>query len=151
MTIKIERDAFLRVISRKGPLIEKFQQQQDEDEYVVVALPSKEMHDFFYDDLLPGVTSTEIEDDDDDQASLLSLSTDSTASSTSTLDDQRRVTFAPDLVTDVFTREKTLPEEVPTLYYTSMETQTVRSRMPAPDVFEVVQGVFSFLPCQSTT
>jgi hypothetical protein len=132
MTIKIERDAFLRVITRKGPLIEKHYQRPEDDEYVVVALPSKEHHDFFYDDSLPALTSTEIEDDDDDVASLLSLSTDSTASTTGTLDDQRRVTFAPELVTDVFTREKTTPEEVPVLYYTSMETQTVRSREVAP-------------------
>jgi hypothetical protein len=130
MTIKIERDAFLRVITRKGPLIEK-QQQPEEDEYVVVGLPSKD--GFFYDDLIPVSTSTD--EDDDDQASLLSLSTDSTTSSTSTLDDdQRRVTFAPDLVTDVFTREKTLPEDVSSLYYTSLETQTVGSlaRATAP-------------------
>ncbi|KAG7352085.1 hypothetical protein IV203_008133 [Nitzschia inconspicua] len=125
MTIKIERDAFLRVITRKGPLIEKAQQQQrDEEEFIVVTLPSKD--DFFYNDLIP-VSA----DDDDDQASLLSLSTDSSSTSSGTAEDdaqERRVTFAEDLVTDVFTRERTLPEEVPRLFYTSMETQTFRQQ-----------------------
>ncbi|KAG7366187.1 hypothetical protein IV203_028857 [Nitzschia inconspicua] len=126
MTIKIERDAFLRVITRKGPLIEKAQQQQrDEEEFVVVTLPSKD--DFFYNDLIP----VSADDDDDDQASLLSLSTDSSSTSSGTAEDdaqERRVTFAEDLVTDVFTRERTLPEEVPRLFYTSMETQTFRQQ-----------------------
>jgi hypothetical protein len=126
MTIRVEREALLRVISRapsppssslKRPLI----QQPEDEEFVVVELPDTK-YSFFYDDLIPGST-------DDDQASLCSLSTDSvttsTTSATTLADEQRRVSFAPDLVTAVWTREKTLPEDISLLYYSSQETQTV--------------------------
>lgn len=132
MTIRVEREALLRVISRappstitnsfKGPLIERRQQQPEEDEFVIVEFPDAKEHAFFFDDLIPDSK------DDDDQASFCTLSTDSvTTSSTSTLDDshERRVTFAPELVTEVWTREKTPPEDIPRLFYSSNETQTV--------------------------
>lgn len=126
MTIKIERDAFLRVITRKGPLIEKLQQPQQDEEYVVVSLPTatNKGDDFFYDDLIPVSTDDEEQDDD----SLLSNDSASTVSDddeASTASSSRRVSFADDLVTDVYTRDKTLPEEVSRLYYTALETQTV--------------------------
>eukprot|EP00539_Tryblionella_compressa_P015223 CAMPEP_0178833428 /NCGR_PEP_ID=MMETSP0746-20121128/10546_1 /TAXON_ID=913974 /ORGANISM="Nitzschia punctata, Strain CCMP561" /LENGTH=235 /DNA_ID=CAMNT_0020495851 /DNA_START=1113 /DNA_END=1817 /DNA_ORIENTATION=- len=136
MTIRVEREALLRVISRApsapsspsssssspcGPLI-----QPEDDEFVIVELPQKPFKGdgFFYDDLIPAST------DDDDQASLCSLSTDSDSSyssgDTTTTIDRPRVSFAPDLVTDVWTRDKTLPEDVSMLYYSSQETQTFR-------------------------
>lgn len=134
MTIKVEREALLRVISRAPsnpsssscwPFIST---KKDDDEFVIVELPAKP-HDFFYDDLIPGSTDAQqLQDDNDDVASLCSLSTDSASSysNDSVIDTDRRVSFATDLVTDVWTREKTLLEDIPSLYYSSQETQTVR-------------------------
>ena len=135
MTIRVEREALLRVISRapssssnaqqqqqhQGPLIQQKQQPQD-DEFVIVELPQEKDGSFFcYDvDCIP----TDI-DDEDDQASVCSLSTDSYSSTSSSSTVDRRVSFASTLITDVWTREKTLPEDVSSLYYSSQETQTV--------------------------
>lgn len=120
MTIRVEREALLRVISRaplsKGPLI-------DEEEFVIVELP--ETKQFIYDGLIPSAATDE---DDDDQASLCSLSTDSSVTTASTVDDDERprVTFATDLVTDVWTRERTPLEDVSLLYYSGDETTKFR-------------------------
>lgn len=130
MTIKVEREALLRVISRAPsapsssscwPFIST---DKDEDEFVIIEIPNKP-HEFFY-DLIPESTDAQ-ENPDDDVASLCTLSSDSVSSySNDTINDcDRRVSFATDLVTDVWTREKTLPEDVPSLYYSSLETQTV--------------------------
>jgi hypothetical protein len=141
MTIRVEREALLRVISRapssnqqqqqqQGPLIQQKQQSQD-DEFVIVELPEDKLKDgsFFYDDdCIPT-------DNDDDQASVCSLSTGSYSSSSSSSTVDRRVSFAPTLITDVWTREKTLPQDVPSLYYSAQETQTVRNSSPVSFVF----------------
>lgn len=129
MTIRIEREALLRVISTSpsttatpfassscNPCI------RDEDEFVIVdSIPMKplEGNDFFYRALT----------EDDDQASLCTLSTSSVSSYDSSCDIStvgRRVSFASQLVTDVWTREKTLPEDISNLYYSSQQTQTFR-------------------------
>jgi hypothetical protein len=149
MTIKVEREALLRVLSREPssptsssssswPFISTC---KDDDEFVIVELPTKP-HEFFYDDLIPGSTDdaqreeqqrrqklVQQDDNDDDVASLCTVSTDSISSysnDTVSSDNDRRVSFAIDLVTDVWTREKTLLEDIPRLYYSSLETQTVR-------------------------
>jgi hypothetical protein len=129
MTIKVEREAFLRVISRapSSPLSTSCwpftSTSKDDDEFVIVELPDK----FFCDDLIPESTDAQDGNEDDDVASLCTLSTDSSSSySNETINDNdRRVSFATDLVTDVWTREKTLPEDIASLYYSSLETQTV--------------------------
>lgn len=133
MTIRVEREALLRVINTSqsssidatnstttslsskpcNPCI------REEDEFVIVdSVPTKE----FYSDLIPGSTG------DDDLASLCTLSTSSVSSCDSSTDvstTERRVTFATQLVTDVWTRERTLPEDVSNLFYSAVETQTV--------------------------
>jgi hypothetical protein len=131
MTIRVEREALLTVIntsqsSTRNPSSTKRATTslsskpchpciRDEDEFVIVdSVPTKE----FYSDLIPGSTG------DDDLASLCTLSTSSESScDVSTV--ERRVTFATQIVTDVWRREKTLPEDVSNLYYSSAETQTV--------------------------
>jgi len=131
MTIRVEREALLTVIntsqsSTRNPASTTTATTslsskpcnpciRDEDEFVIVdSVPTKE----FYSDLIPGSTG------DDDLASLCTLSTSSESScDVSTV--ERRVTFATQLVSDVWTREKTLPEDVSNLYYSSLETQTV--------------------------
>ena len=123
MTIRVEQEALLRVISRapslpssfKGPLI-------GEEEFVIVELPETKQELPF---LIDNITT------DDDQASVCSLST-SSVTTTSTTDDEEepspRVSFATGLVTEVWTRERTPLEDVAVLYYSSQETQQVRIR-----------------------
>ena len=130
MTIRVEREALLTVINTSQspsingslPTTTKSLSSKpcnpcirDEDEFVIVdSVPTKE----FYSDFIPGSTG------DDDLASLCTLSTTSTSSS-SDGSSERRVTFADQLVTDVWTRERTLPEDVSNLFYSGIETQTV--------------------------
>jgi len=130
MTIRIEREALLTVINTSqsssinttklptnshswnscNPFI------REEDEFVIVdSFPTKQ----FYSDLVPESTR------DDDLASLCTLSTSSVSSCDSSAV-ERRVTFATQLVTDVWARERTLPQDVSHLYYSAVETQTFR-------------------------
>jgi hypothetical protein len=64
----------------------------------------------------------------DDLESLCTLSTCSVSSYDSLSDatPERKVTFGTQLVTEVWTRKKTLPEDVPSLYYSELETKTFR-------------------------
>jgi len=135
MTIRVEREALLRVINTSestltdatrtsltslsskpcNPYIRK------ENEFVIVdSVPTKT----FYSDLIPGSLG------DDDLASVCTLSTSSVSSFDYSSSDvstvERRVTFASQIVTDVWTRERTPLEEVSNLYYSSLETQAFR-------------------------
>ena len=129
MTIRVEREALLTVInttssqsssitSRTRPSTSLSSKPcnpciRDEDEFVIVD---------FYSDFIPGSNG------DDDLASLCTLSTSSVSSCDSSSDAstvERRVTFASQVVTDVWTRDRTLPEDVSNLYYSALETQTV--------------------------
>jgi len=126
MTIRVEREALLTVIntSHSSSIQTRLKATtslsskscnpciREEDEFVIVdSVPTKE----FYNDF-------------DDLASLCTLSTSSVSSYDSASDatPERRVTFGTQLVTDVWTRERTLPEDVPSLYYNALETQTFR-------------------------
>lgn len=130
MTIRVEREALLSVInttssqsssitSRTRPSTSLSSKPcnpciRDEDEFVIVD---------FYSDFIPGSNG------DDDLASLCTLSTSSVSSYDSSSDAstvERRVSFASQLVTDVWTRDRTLPEDVSNLYYSALETQTFR-------------------------
>ena len=127
MTIRVEREALLMVINTSFPSSSSCSQYiNDEDEFVIVdSVPTKPLksNDFFYSDLIPSST------EDDDLGSLCTLSTTSSVSSYDSSSDistvDRRVSFASQIVTDVWTRERTLPEDVSNLYYSSLETQTV--------------------------
>lgn len=130
MTIRVEREALLTVINTsQSSTINSTKHTRslsskpcypcirDEDEFVIVdSVPTKH----FYSDFLPRSTG------DDDLASLCSLSTNSSCDSSSDASSvQRRVRFATQTVTAVWTREKTLPEDISTLFYSAAETQTV--------------------------
>ena len=128
MTIRVEREALLTVIntsqssaiqaSWSTSLPSKPCNPCIRDEFVIVdAVPTKEL----YSDLIPDSTG------EDDLASLCTISTSSISSCDSSNDasTERRVSFATDLVSDVWTRERTLPEEVSNLFYSALETQTV--------------------------
>ena len=144
MTIRVEREALLMVINTSSsPLSSSTTTNatttllstkpcnhctRDEDEFVIVdSVPTKPLkrNNFYYSDLIPASTHL----GDDDLASLCTLSTSSVSSYDSSSDistiDTRRVSFASQIVTDVWTREKTLLEDVSNLYYSAQETQTV--------------------------
>jgi len=137
MTIRVEREALLMIINTSSsssttttsppysslsynPCI-----RDNDDEFVIVdSVPTinKGKNDFFYSDL----RYTR----DDDQASLCTISTTSDSSFYSTSDIStivdRRVSFAPQLVTDIWTRPRTVPEDVSALFYSAQETQKFR-------------------------
>jgi hypothetical protein len=121
MTIKVEREALLRVLtrepSRPWPSSTCGDPISDDGEFVLVDIPKPFMGEDFYVKSLRGSTS------DDDQ-SFCTLSTDSL--STDSSDDsviERRVSFATNLVTHEWTRPWTPREEVPSLFYSNEETQ----------------------------
>lgn len=116
MTIKVEREALLRVLTREPsgfssqcdqPLI------HDDEGFLVVDIPKPLMGEDCYVKSLRGSTF--------DDESLCTLSTDS-LSDDSTASIERRVTFASTLVTDEWTRPWTPREEVANLFYSSEET-----------------------------
>ena len=110
MTIKVEREALLRLIaSQPNPptTLSTTTGFYPEYEYVV----SLQKPAF-------SVVARRIRDDDD------SVYTNSTASlSLDADDDDKRVSFADPLVTEVWTRDYTSKDEISRLYYTAEETQ----------------------------
>lgn len=120
MTIKVEREALLRVLTREpsgpssscdSPLI------SNDGEFVLVDIPKPLMDESFYGKSLRDLRS-------DDQ-SLCTLSTDS-LSEDSSQSFERRVTFATTLVSDEWTRPWTPKEEVSNLFYSTEETLRFR-------------------------
>lgn len=115
MTIKVEREALLRILTREpsGPSFPCEKTIQGEGEYVVVDIPKPFMGEDFYGDSLRGPTS------DDESTCTLSTSSLSTESTDSI---ERRVSFSETLVSDQWTRPFTPRDEVSTLFYSTEET-----------------------------
>lgn len=120
MTIKIEREALISVLNQEPSLTWPPSTcvdpsiPQKEDEFVLVNLPSKES-------CLPDLLrSTSYSDED----SLCTIST--TSDSLSTTSVERRVSFAPTLVTKEWTRPYTPREEVSNLFYSTEDTNRFR-------------------------
>jgi hypothetical protein len=116
MTIKVEREALLRVLTREpsGHSLPCEKTIPSTGEYVVVDIPKPFMgEDFYGNSLLRGPTS--------DDESTCSLSTGS-SSSESTQSIDRRVSFAETLVSDEWTRPFTPRHEVSNLFYSTDET-----------------------------
>jgi len=120
MTIKVEREALLRVLTREplgfsslcdNPSI------SDDGEFVLVDIPKPFMGEDCYVKSLRGFAC-------DDQ-SLCTVSTDS-LSDDSTASIERRVTFSTPLVTDEWTRPWTPREDIADLFYSSEETLRFR-------------------------
>jgi hypothetical protein len=108
MTIKVEREALLRLLASKPTTTTTLSTTTDchpEYQYVSIQKPAFST--------VPG----RIRDDDD------SVYTNSTASLSSDADDDRRVSFTDPLVTEVWTREYTSKDEIWCLYYSTEETQ----------------------------
>uniref|UniRef100_A0A7S4AY13 Uncharacterized protein n=1 Tax=Pseudo-nitzschia australis TaxID=44445 RepID=A0A7S4AY13_9STRA len=129
MTIRVEREALFTVISTSPSLTSNATTTSlfskpcnacihDEEQFVIVdSVPTKSF-------LIPRSPG------DDDAASYSTASTTSLSSYDSSTDISsidRRVSFAPELVTDVWTRQRTPTQDVSKLYYSAQETQTVRT------------------------
>lgn len=87
-------------------------------------------------DAVPDVTKQHLSLSKQDRPSLCWTASTSSISSFDSFDDSydddsRRVNFSDQLVTDVWTRERTLPEDVPNLFYSSQETQEFRRQYHA--------------------
>jgi len=122
MTIKIEREALLRVLSR-APSLPKSSYCDDvafpipDDEFVMVELPTA-VCSFSEGSLVEKLRDSYVNDDD---------CTVTTLSSSSFSDvDEQRVTFADPLVTEVWTRPWTPAEDREKLFYSIEETQRFR-------------------------
>jgi hypothetical protein len=118
MTIKIEREALLCVLSRPPSLLSSRRCgsttiSDDDEEFVLVDIP-KSFPEYHFDKTLRRSPS------EDDQ-SLCTLSTDSL--SDSSLSIERRVSFSTPLVTREWTRPWTPKEEIRNLYYSTEDTQ----------------------------
>lgn len=118
MTIKIEREALISVINTRptwpsssceGPSITY------DDEFVLVNLPAKSD----YQHLCPELLRCSSYSDED---SLCTSSTLSCFSSDDSISTDRKVFFAPSIVTDEWTRPFTPREDVSSLYYSSEDT-----------------------------
>jgi hypothetical protein len=109
MTIKVEREALLRLLASAPvtPTALSLTRDCHPDEYQYVSIQKPAFS------TVPG----RIRDDDD------SVYTSSTASLSLDADDDKRVSFAAPLVTEVWTREYTSKEEICYLYYSTEETQ----------------------------
>eukprot|EP00980_Cylindrotheca_fusiformis_P031150 scaffold25895_cov108-Cylindrotheca_fusiformis.AAC.3 len=119
MTIKVEREALLRVLTRdpSGPSLPCEKTIPSNEEYVVVDIPKPFMGEDFYDKCLRDPTA------DDESTCTLSTSSLSTESTQSI---ERRVTFSETLVSDEWTRPFTPREEVSNLFYSTEETLRFR-------------------------
>lgn len=109
MTIKVEREALLRLLASKPATSTTLSTTRDcHPEYQYVVSIQKPAFS-----TVPG----RIRDDDD------SVYTNSTGSLSLDSDDDKRVSFATPLVTEVWTREYTSKDEICYLYYSAEETQ----------------------------
>lgn len=87
-------------------------------------------------DAVPDVTKQQLSLSKQDRPSLCWTASTSSISSFDSFDDSydcdsRRVNFSAQLVTDVWTRERTLPEDIPNLFYSRQETQEFRRQYHA--------------------
>lgn len=135
MTIRVERESLIAVCGGGRAIVDAVPNHDTKQQQLFLSLPP----------ILKG--NNNIDDDDDESRRSSLCSTISTSSITSfdsewhddcsfTIiehdDDSRRVatgggvSFAPRLVTDVWTRERTAPEDVPKLFYSGVETQGFR-------------------------
>ena len=117
MTIKVEREALLRVLSHapSEPSSPCNSVIPDDGEFVLVEIPKPLIDE--NDRYAKSLPTTH-----DDDRSLCTISTDS-LSTDSSISLERRVTFASSLVTEEWTRPWTPREEVAKLFYSTEETQ----------------------------
>lgn len=117
MTIKVEQETLLRVLESQKSY-SSLSSPSSSDDYIVVdyrkVLPSDDYHV----EKIRQATS-------DDEDSVLTYSTASLSDSDSDSDSEceRRVSFAPEVVTEVWTRPYTRKEEIADLFYSNEETQ----------------------------
>jgi hypothetical protein len=116
MTIKIEHQTLLRVLERQqanAPLLDSTISHINNERFVLIDFHKPLGNDISV-EKLRGLST-----DDDDTLSTSSLSTDD---STDSEIEERRVSFAEDLVSDEWTRPFTPKEEISALFYSTEET-----------------------------
>ncbi|EEC49359.1 predicted protein [Phaeodactylum tricornutum CCAP 1055/1] len=120
MTIKVEQDTLLQVLQNHHQH-QSFEPVGPQEDYLVIDFCKPIGSDDFCVEKLRSPT-----DDEDD--SVYTISTASLSDTFSDVDStcERRVSFAENLVTDVWTRPFTPKEEISDLYYSTMETQRFR-------------------------
>ena len=130
MTIKIERDAVLYILSREPSTEPSPSSLLDDDDAEIVVYCSKEEAPV----LIPPSSPRPSFDDDDffqpsSPCSTLDL-VDSDVGDWCSFHEpekvRRRVTFCPHLVSEVWTRPRTRPQDLRKLFYTYEETQAFR-------------------------
>jgi hypothetical protein len=116
MTIKVEREALLRLLSTppSTPLLEPPIRCHEEIFYIDIPKPA------FAEDC--SVQKLR-ESYDDESVTTVSTASLSSADSDDEDYDCRRVSFAESLVTDEWTREYTRKDEISSLYYSTEDTQ----------------------------
>jgi hypothetical protein len=113
MTIKVEQEALVALQSQHWPIV-------SEDDCLLLQRKPLSSQDF----RVPVVEKLRHSLSSDDEDSVFTLSTASLSDTDSEFD--RRVSFADDMVTEVWTRPYTPKEDVSKLYYSTEETQRFR-------------------------
>jgi hypothetical protein len=116
MTIKVEQETLLRVLESQKSYSSL--SSSSSDDYIMVDYRNGLPTDDYHVEKIRQATS-------DDEDSVLTYSTASLSDSDSDSDSEceRRVSFAPEVVTEVWTRPYTLKEEIADLFYSNEETQ----------------------------
>jgi hypothetical protein len=117
MTIKVEQEALLCVLESRPQHAPLGPSLKHSEGFLVVDFRKPISSEDFLVEKIRTVTS-------DDEDSIFTLSTASLSDSDSEID--RRVSFADDVVTDVWTRPFTPKEEIANLFYSTEETQRFR-------------------------
>jgi len=117
MTIKVEREALLRLLNTPPSNPQLQAPISHYDEFCMVGMPGALCMD--------GRPTDKLVDSSFDDDSIITDSTDSLISDSED-DEERRVAFSPTLVTEEWTREYTPREEIANLFYSTEETQRFR-------------------------
>lgn len=118
MTIKVEREALLRLLSRQPSTPQLEVPIGRESEFVVVDIEKP----WFNEECPVG----RLRDSSYDDESVYTVSTSSLSSDSEDEEEERRVSFAEPLVTQRWTRPYTPRDEISNLFYSTEETQRFR-------------------------
>lgn len=118
MTIKVEREALLRLLSRQPSTPQLDVPINRESEFVVVDIEKQWCNE--------ECPVGRLRDSSYDDESVYTVSTASLSSDSEDEDEERRVSFAEPLVTQMWTRPYTPRDEISNLFYSTEETQRFR-------------------------
>lgn len=120
MTIKVEREALLRVLTRQPYEISSSSKPliREEDEYLLI-----EWHKPFNREEDSPVVKLRASTDDDSCCTLSTTSISDDSDAESDLGEDKGVSFSEEIVTEIWTRPSTPKEAVSELFYSTEETQ----------------------------